>query len=48
MVLLDRNPLNDITATRQVVVLRRTMHDRAALDRMLADTRDKVAAWNGP
>ena len=49
MVLLDRNPLEDITATRaiQAVMLRGTVHDRAALDRMLADTRDKVAAWNG-
>ncbi|AMY07977.1 ankyrin repeat protein [Luteitalea pratensis] len=49
MVLLDRNPLDDITATRTIraVMLRGTVHDRAALDRMLADTRDKVAAWNG-
>jgi imidazolonepropionase-like amidohydrolase len=48
LVLLDRNPLDDITATRTIraVVLRGTVHDRAALDRMLADTRDRVAVWN--
>ena len=47
MVLLDRNPLEDIKATRAIhaVVLRGRVHDRAALDRMLADTRAKVAAW---
>lgn len=31
----------------QAVVVRGRMHDRAALDRMLADTRNRVAAWNG-
>lgn len=48
MVLLDRNPLEDIRATRAIraVILRGTAYDRAALDRMLADTRAKVAAWN--
>lgn len=48
LVLLDRNPLEDIRATRAVraVVLRGTVHDRAALDRMLAEARAKVAAWN--
>lgn len=48
MVLLDRNPLEDIAATRAIhaVILRGTVHDRAALDRMLAETRAKVAAWN--
>jgi len=49
LVLLDRNPLADIEALRstRAVVLRGTLHDRAALDRMLAGTRDKVAKWNG-
>jgi imidazolonepropionase-like amidohydrolase len=48
LVLLDRNPLKDISATRAIrgVVLRGKAFDRAALDAMLADTRAKVAAWN--
>lgn len=48
LVLLDRNPLEDIAATRSIhtVILRGAVHDRAALDAMLADTRAKVAAWN--
>lgn len=48
LVLLDRNPLEDIGATRAIrtVVLRGVIHDRAALDKMLADTRAKVAVWN--
>lgn len=48
LVLLDRNPLQDISATRAIraVILRGTLHDRAALDRMLADAQAKVAAWN--
>ena len=48
LVLLDRNPLEDIAATRTVrtVVMRGTAYDRAALDKMLADTRAKVAAWD--
>lgn len=48
LVLLDRNPLEDISATRAIhaVILRGTVYDRAALDRMLADTHAKVAAWN--
>ncbi|WP_136163432.1 amidohydrolase family protein [Sphingomonas flavalba] len=47
LVLLDRNPLDDIEATRAIdtVILRGAVYDRAALDRMLADTRAKVAAW---
>lgn len=47
MVLLDRNPLEDISATRAIraVILRGKVHDRAALDRMLSQTRAKVAAW---
>jgi imidazolonepropionase-like amidohydrolase len=48
LVLLDRNPLQDIGATRSIraVILRGALEDRAALDAMLADTRAKVAAWN--
>lgn len=48
LVLLDRNPLQDIDATRAIhaVILRGTVHERADLDRMLAETRAKVAAWN--
>lgn len=48
LVLLDRNPLDDIAATRsiQMVVMRGQPFDRAALDAMLADTKAKVAAWN--
>jgi len=48
LVLLNGNPLEDIHATRaiEIVILRGTVHDRAALDRMLAETRAKVAAWN--
>ena len=47
LVLLDRNPLEDIRATRAIhmVILRGTVQDRAALDRMLTETRVKVAAW---
>jgi len=47
LVLLDKNPLVDIAATRAIdtVVMRGTVHDRAALDKMLADTKAKVAAW---
>ena len=47
LVLLDRNPLDDIEATRAIdtVILRGAVYDRAALDRMLADTRAEVAAW---
>ena len=48
MVLLDRNPLEDIEATRTIraVILRGTVHDRAALDAMLSRVRSQVAAWN--
>lgn len=48
LVLLDRNPLQDIAATRAIhmVVLRGKTFDRDALNSMLADTRAKVAAWN--
>jgi len=48
LVLLTKNPLEDIAATRAIdaVVMRGQVYDRAALDMMLADTRAKVAAWN--
>ena len=48
LVLLTKNPLEDIAATRAIdtVVLRGMVQDRAALDKMLADARAKVAAWN--
>jgi imidazolonepropionase-like amidohydrolase len=48
LVLLDRNPLEDIHATQSVdtVVLRGTVQDRAALDRLLAEARAKVARWD--
>jgi len=48
LVLLDRNPLQDIQATRAIhaVILRGSLHERADLDRMLNETRAKVAAWN--
>ncbi len=48
LVLLAKNPLQDIAATRAIdaVVMRGTVQDRAALDKMLADARAKVAAWN--
>ncbi|NIJ39370.1 imidazolonepropionase-like amidohydrolase [Sphingopyxis panaciterrae] len=48
LVLLDRNPLDDIAATRAIdtVIVRGEVQDRGALDEMLADTRAKVAAWN--
>lgn len=48
LVLLAKNPLEDIAATRAIdtVVMRGEVFDRAALDKMLSDTRAKVAAWN--
>jgi imidazolonepropionase-like amidohydrolase len=48
LVLLTKNPLEDIAATRAIdsVVMRGQVHDRVALDTMLADTKAKVAAWN--
>lgn len=48
LVLLTRNPLDDIAATRAIdtVIVRGTVHDRAALDAMLADAKAKVAAWD--
>jgi imidazolonepropionase-like amidohydrolase len=46
LVLLDRNPLTDIAATRTIrrVILRGKSYDRAALDAMLAGVKAKVAA----
>lgn len=48
LVLLDRNPLVDIRATRDIyaVILRGRLHDRSALDAMLEQARASVAAWN--
>ena len=48
LVLLSRNPLEDIGATREIdtVLLRGEVFDRTALDRMLAETRARVAQWN--
>lgn len=48
LVLLDRNPLEDIHATQTVntVVLRGKVEDRAALDRLLAEAKAKVAKWD--
>ena len=48
LVLLERNPLLDINATRAIdtVVMRGKVYDRAALDAMLAEAKAKVAAWN--
>jgi hypothetical protein len=48
LVLLDGNPLEDITATRAIraVVLRGRLFDRPALDTLLKKTRDKVSEWN--
>ena len=47
LVLLQRNPLQDIHATRSIdtVVLRGQVYDRKALDALLEQTRAKVAAW---
>lgn len=48
LVLLGRNPLEDIDATRDIdtVVLRGHVYDRAALDGMLDTARTKVVTWN--
>ena len=48
LVLLERNPLEDIAAVRGIdtVVMRGQVYDRAALDALLADTKVKVAAWD--
>jgi imidazolonepropionase-like amidohydrolase len=46
LVLLDADPLKDIAAIRRIdtVILRGEVHDRKALDAMLEDVRDRVAA----
>jgi imidazolonepropionase-like amidohydrolase len=46
LVVLDANPLQDISATRKIriVISRGAVYDRARLDRMLAETRAWVAA----
>ncbi len=46
LLVLDANPLRDISATRKIhlVVSRGVVYDRARLDRMLADTKAWVAA----
>ena len=46
LLVLDADPLADIGATRRIrmVVSRGEVHDRARLDKMLEDTRRKVAA----
>ena len=46
LLVLDADPLQDIAATRQIrmVVTRGAPHDRAALDKMLADAKAWVAA----
>ncbi|WP_219932616.1 hypothetical protein [Microbulbifer sp. YPW1] len=48
LMLLERNPLEDIEATRAIhtVLLRGEVQDRTALDRLLANTRTKVAVWD--
>jgi imidazolonepropionase-like amidohydrolase len=48
LVLLERNPLQDIGATTAIntVVLRGQVQDRAALDALLDATRAQVKAWN--
>jgi len=48
LVLLERNPLEDIAATKAIttVVMRGKVYDRAALDRMLSDSKAQVAEWN--
>ncbi|TDW61829.1 imidazolonepropionase-like amidohydrolase [Novosphingobium sp. PhB55] len=48
LVLLDRDPLKDIAATRAIraVIMNGKLYDRTALDGMLTDTKNKVAAWN--
>lgn len=44
LVLLDRNPLQDIAATQSVntVILRGVVEDRSTLDRLLAEAKTKV------
>jgi len=48
LLLVERDPLQDIRALREIhaVVLRGQVHDRAALDAMLARVREQVRKWN--
>ena len=48
LILLNRNPLDDISATKSInaVVLRGKIHNRAALDSMLNKARAQVSTWN--
>jgi imidazolonepropionase-like amidohydrolase len=48
IVVLERNPLVDIRATREIyaVILRGKLYDRGVLDELLAHARTRVAAWN--
>jgi imidazolonepropionase-like amidohydrolase len=48
LVLLDANPLVDIHATSAIntVVLRGSIEDRRALNKVLADAKAKVVRWN--
>lgn len=50
IVLLDRNPLEDIRATREIdgVVLRGTYYDRAALEEMYTSTAELVSKMPTP
>lgn len=47
-VLLTKSPRKDISAMRAIdtVVTHGQVCDRTTLDKMLADTRARVAAWN--
>ena len=49
MVLLDANPLEDISNTRKIasVTVGGRFHDRSALDRMLAQVERDATAWKG-
>lgn len=49
LLILDHNPLTDISATRQIhgVVLKGQYFDRAALDQMLENAREQVAKRAG-
>lgn len=48
LTLLDANPLVNIAATRRIaaVILRGQLQNRAALDALLTDAKQQVAAWS--
>ncbi|MEP6549266.1 MAG: amidohydrolase family protein [Gammaproteobacteria bacterium] len=48
LVLLNRNPLEDINATRAIdtVIMRGQVYDRARLDALLDEAKARVSAWN--